>query len=120
VAPPGRTTRLAGIGIAAGAFSGLFGVGGGLVMVPLLMLLGYRERRATATSLCAIVFIATFAAAVQGIYGNVRLGDAALLAVPAMVGVGLGVGLQQRIPERAISLAFAGLLLVIAAELVIP
>jgi len=112
--------RLAGVGIAAGAFSGLFGVGGGIVMVPLLILLGYGERRATATSLCAIVLIATFAALVHGAYGNVEIEDAAILALPAMAGVGLGVGLQQRIPERAISLLFALLLTAIAVELLIP
>lgn len=89
-------------------------------MVPLLIMLGYRERRATATSLCAIVVIATLAAAIHGLYGNVDLGDAALLAVPAMLGVGLGVAVQQRIPERAISLIFALLLVAIAVELVVP
>lgn len=120
MAPQGRTTRLAGIGIVAGAFSGLFGVGGGIVMVPLLIILGYGERRATATSLCAIVPIAALAAAVHGLYGNVDLGDAALLAVPAMLGVGAGVAVQQRIPERAISVIFALLLIVIAAELIVP
>ena len=118
--PPSRTLRLAGIGILAGAFSGLFGVGGGLVMVPLLIMLGFGERRATATSLCAIIAIAAMAAGVQGLYGNVDLGDAALLAVPAMIGVGLGVALQQRLPERTISLLFSLLLIVIAVELVIP
>ena len=56
--PGNRTIRFAAIGILAGAFSGLFGVGGGIVMVPLLIMLGFGERRATATSLCAIVIIA--------------------------------------------------------------
>jgi uncharacterized membrane protein YfcA len=62
-----RTLKLMTIGTLAGVFSGLFGVGGGSVIVPLLILwLGYDERAATATSLAAIVFIAGFAAAVQG------------------------------------------------------
>lgn len=115
-----RTIRFAGIGILAGAFSGLFGVGGGIVMVPLLILLGFGERRATATSLCAIVVIAALASGLQGAYGNVRLGDAALLVVPAVAGVGLGVAVQQRIPERAVSLLFALLLIVVATELIVP
>lgn len=116
-----RTIRLAVIGVLAGAFSGLFGVGGGLVMVPLLLFwLGYGEREATATSLCAIVFIAALAAAGQGLYGNVDLKHAGLLAAPAMAGVGLGVALQQRLPERAVSVAFALLLGVVAIELIIP
>jgi uncharacterized membrane protein YfcA len=119
--PENRTIRLAVIGILAGAFSGLFGVGGGLVMVPLLLLwLGFGEREATATSLCAIIFIAALAAAGQAFYGNVDLGNATLLAVPAVVGVGLGVALQQRLSERAVSVAFALLLGIIAVELIIP
>ena len=118
--PPQRSIRLAGIGILAGAFSGLFGVGGGLVMVPLLLLLGYGERRATATSLCAIVLIAAMAAGVQGLFGNVDVGDAALLIAPAMIGVGLGVAVQQRISERAVSLLFSLLLIAIAVELAVP
>ncbi|MCB0864342.1 MAG: sulfite exporter TauE/SafE family protein [Solirubrobacterales bacterium] len=117
--PRPTTIRLAGIGILAGAFSGLFGVGGGAVMVPLLLGCGYRERNATATSMCAIVFVCSFAAAVQGFYGNVELGNAALLAGPAVIGVALGVGLQQRIPERTVSLLFAVLLVVVAIELVL-
>ena len=116
-----RTIRLAGIGILAGAFSGLFGVGGGVVMVPLLLLwLGFGERRATATSLCAIVVIAAMAGGFQAAYGNVEWGDALLLAPAAVVGVALGVGLQQRLPERAISALFALLLVVISIELIIP
>ena len=86
------------IGTAAGLFSGLFGVGGGSVIVPLLMLwLGYDERAATATSLAAIVFIASFAAATQGLYGNVHVLDAMLVGVPAVGGVLLGTWLQQRV-----------------------
>jgi uncharacterized membrane protein YfcA len=112
--------RFAAIGVLGGAFSGLFGVGGGIVMVPLLIVLGFGERRATATSLCAIAIIAALGAAVQGLYGNVRLGDAALLAVPAMAGVGIGVAIQQRIPERAVSLIFAVLLVAVAIELAVP
>ena len=118
--PQPTTIRLAGIGILAGAFSGLFGVGGGAVMVPLLLACGYGERRATATSLCAIVFIAALAAAVQAGYGNVDLGNAALLAGPAVVGVGLGVAVQQRISERAVSILFALLLVAVAIELAVP
>lgn len=119
--PSNRTIRLAVIGILAGAFSGLFGVGGGIVMVPLLLLwLGYGEREATATSLCAIVAIAALAAAVQATYGNVDLGDALLLAVPAVIGVAAGVALQQRMPERAVSLLFALLLVAVSVELIVP
>lgn len=117
---PGRSLKLALIGTLAGVFSGLFGVGGGSVIVPLLILwLGYEERRATATSLAAIALIAAFAAAVQGFYGNVDVGDAALVGLPAVAGVLAGTWLQQRLQGRAISLLFAAVLVASAVELVL-
>ncbi len=115
-----RSPKLVAIGTLAGLFSGLFGVGGGSVIVPLLVLwLGYEERGATATSLAAIVFIAAFAAAVQGLYGNVDLLDAALVGVPAVGGVLIGTWLQQRLQASAISLLFAAVLVASAVELVL-
>jgi uncharacterized membrane protein YfcA len=117
----GRLARLALIGTAAGAFSGLFGVGGGTVIVPLLILwLSFGERLATGTSMAAICVIAGFAAALQAAYGNVDAGDAALVGVPAVGGAIAGTALQQRLPERAISVVFAALLVVIAIELIVP
>jgi len=108
------------IGTAAGLFSGLFGVGGGSVIVPLLVLwLGYEERAATGTSLGAIVFIAGFAAATQGLYGNVHVLDAVLVGLPAVAGVLAGTWLQQRVRARAIPLMFAAVLVGSAIELVL-
>jgi uncharacterized protein len=99
-----RAARLALIATAAGAFSALFGVGGGTVIVPLLVLwLGYGEHEATGTSLAAIAVIAILAA-----------------AVPAIAGVVLGTALQQRLSSRAISVLFALLLVVVALVLLIP
>lgn len=107
-------------GTAAGAFSGLFGVGGGTVIVPLLIFwFGFGEREATGTSLAAIAVIGLAAASLQAAYGNLDLGDAALIGVPALGGVVAGTALQQRIPERAVSLIFAALLIAIAVELVL-
>jgi uncharacterized membrane protein YfcA len=115
-----RGLKLMAIGTLAGVFSGLFGVGGGTVIVPLLVLwLGYGERAATGTSLAAIIFIAGFAAATQGIYGNVKVLDAALIGVPAVGGVLIGTSLQQRLRSRWISLMFAALLLASAVELIL-
>ena len=109
------------IGTAAGAFSGLLGVGGGSVMVPLLIVwLGYGEREATGTSMMAIVVIAALAVTLQAIYGNVDPPNAALVGIPAIGGAIAGTALQQRIPERLISLLFAALLVVIAIELIVP
>ena len=116
-----RTLQLAAIGTAAGAFSGLFGVGGGTVIVPLLIIwLGYGAREATGTSMAAIIVIAALAVALQSGYGNVDVGNAALVGIPAIGGALVGTALQQRLPERAISLLFAVLLVVIAVELIIP
>jgi uncharacterized membrane protein YfcA len=113
--------RLTALGTAAGVFSGLFGVGGGTIIVPLLILwFGYGERLATGTSLAAIVIIALLAAGLQGgAYGNVQVVKGLLLAIPAVVGVVAGTALQQRLPQRAISLLFALLLVIVALELII-
>ena len=103
-----RALKLAVVGTVAGAFSGLFGVGGGMVMVPLLILwFGYGEREATGTSLAAIVVIAACAAAFQGAYGNVDVAKGLLIGLPAVGGVVAGTALQQRIPTRWIAGAFA-------------
>ena len=113
-----RTFKLALIGTLAGFFSGLFGIGGGIVIVPLLILwLSYEERAATGTSLAAIVVIAGVAAAVQGVYGNVHVDDGLLMGVPAVGGVLAGTALQQRLPQRVVSLLFAALLIAVAIHL---
>jgi uncharacterized membrane protein YfcA len=116
-----ETLKLAAIGTLAGAFSGLFGVGGGTVIVPLLIFwFAYGERLATGTSLAAIVLIGALGALAQGgIYGNVHLVTGLLLAIPAVVGVVIGTAIQQRIPQRAVSYLFAALLVGIAIELIV-
>jgi len=114
-----RLVRLAAIGTAAGAFSGLFGVGGGTIIVPLLILwLGYEEREATGTSLAAIVVIAAMAALAQGLYGNVDVAKALLIGLPAVGGVVAGTALQQRVPSRAVSALFVVVLVASAVALV--
>ncbi|HVG74634.1 MAG TPA: sulfite exporter TauE/SafE family protein [Thermoleophilaceae bacterium] len=111
--------RLAAIATAAGAFSGLFGVGGGTIIVPLLVLwMGYEHREATGTSLAAIAVIGALAAAVHGLYGNVDLGKGLLVAAPAVAGVLAGTALQQRLSEKTVAGAFVVLLVISAAVLV--
>ncbi len=119
--PSERTWRLAAIGFLAGLFSGLFGVGGGTVIVPLLIFwFAYGERLATGTSLAAIVLIGLLGALFEGgFYGNVHLATGLLLAIPAVLGVVLGVAIQQRIPQRSVSYLFAALLVGIAIELIL-
>jgi uncharacterized membrane protein YfcA len=114
-----RLAPLAVIATAAGAFSGLFGVGGGTIIVPLLVLwLGYGEREATGTSLAAISIIAAFGALVHAGYGNVDFAKAALIGLPAVAGVVAGTALQQRLPPRAVFIGFALLLVTSAAALI--
>jgi uncharacterized membrane protein YfcA len=118
--PRSRTLKLAVIAAGAGVFSGLFGVGGGTVMVPLFILwLGYEAREATGTSLAAIVIIAGAAVAVQLAYGNVHVGKGLLVGIPAVGGVVAGTWLQQRVPRRRLQVLFALLLLGSAVKLVV-
>jgi uncharacterized membrane protein YfcA len=118
--PRERILKLVAIGTAAGMFSGLFGVGGGTIIVPLLVFwLAYGEREATGTSLAAIVIIAAYAAAGQALYGNVDVPQAALVGAPALVGVAAGAALQQRIPERGVALLFAAFLVATSIDLVL-
>jgi uncharacterized membrane protein YfcA len=114
-----RIVRLAAIATAAGAFSGMFGVGGGTIIVPLLVLwLGYGQKEATGTSLAAIILIGALAAAGQAAYGNVDLALGVAIAAPGIAGVVAGTALQQRISDRAVAGAFVVLLLASAAVLV--
>jgi len=114
----GRTLELAVVGTAGGLFSGLFGVGGGVILVPLLVLwLGWGERRATATSLGAIVVIAAVGSVTNGLLGHVHVDDAALVGLPAVAGVLAGTWLQQHMRAEWISILFATMLIVVAAEL---
>lgn len=119
--PDHEIWKLAAIGTLAGIFSGLFGVGGGTIIVPLLIFwFAYGERLATGTSLAAIIVIGLLGALAQGgIYGNVHVGTGLLLAIPAIVGVVIGTAIQQRIPQRTVSYLFAALLVAMAVELIL-
>jgi uncharacterized membrane protein YfcA len=114
-----RFLKLLAIGTAGGVFSGLFGVGGGTIIVPLLIFwLAYGEREATGTSLAAIVIIGTYGSIAKALYGNVDPAKAAVVGIPALAGVVVGAAVQQRISERVVALIFAALLVATAAGLV--
>lgn len=115
-----RISQLAILGITTGIFSGLFGVGGGIVLVPLLVLwIGFDERRAAATSLLAIVIAASAGAATQLTYGNVHFVAALTVGIPAVGGVLIGTWLQQRIPVALVQLLFSVLLVAVAVLVVL-
>lgn len=103
--------RLVAIGLAAGVFSAFFGVGGGIVAVPLLILVaGLPERAATATSLLAIAITASAGVVVFALRGEVDVGYAALLGLPAAAGALAGTAWQQRVRTSTLTYGFAVLL----------
>lgn len=107
------------VGAVAGALSGLFGVGGGIVIVPGLVLLGRMEqRRAHATSLAAIVPIAVAGAAGYALEGAVDWPAAAVLVVGAAAGTLAGTQFLRRLPDRALRVIFA--LFMVAAAVSLP
>ena len=113
------TVRLALIGLVAGVFSALFGVGGGILVVPLLVALAsFPMHSATATSLGAILLTAAAGVTLYAVRGDVRPAYAALVGLPAMVGVLVGADLQQRVSGRRLTFAFAALLVVIGVWLI--
>jgi uncharacterized membrane protein YfcA len=110
--------RLVAIGLVAGFFSALFGVGGGIVVVPLLiLLLRFDTRVATATSLAAIGVTALSGTITYWAHGDVRPGYAALVGLPAALGAVGGTTLQQRLRLSTVELLFAVLLVGVAVWL---
>lgn len=108
------------IGVLAGFFSALFGVGGGIVLVPLLLLLAhFQVRPAAATSLAAIGVTALAGTITYVVHGDVEPVKAALIGIPAAGGAVVGASLQQRLPTRTLSLLFAALLAAIAVRLIV-
>ena len=108
------------IGLAAGFFSALFGVGGGTVIVPLLLLAARWElRSATATSLAAIGITASVGTITYVVHGEVKPVYALLVGVPAALGAAGGAALQQRLPVRTLSFLFAALLAGIAVRMLL-
>jgi uncharacterized protein len=110
--------RLVVIGLVAGFFSALFGVGGDIVIVPLLLLLcKWAAREATATSLAAIGVTALSGVIAYAFHGDVRVEYAGLVGIPAAVSVAGATALQQRLRSQTIELLFAGFMLGVAVWL---
>ncbi len=106
------------IGVGAGLITGLFGVGGGIVVVPgLVLALGFGQRQASGTSMATMIVSTAAALIVFTIEGAVDFGAAALLGLGAVVGAWLGARFLHLIPERWLSRAFVVLLLAAAARM---
>ena len=106
------------LGFAGGMVGGLLGVGGGILFVPALAIfMDQSQVSAEATSLLAIVPVAIVAVWRQLGYGNIRVREGLIIGALSPVGVGIGVVAANEVPQRALELIFAGLALVIAAQL---
>ena len=107
------------LGLAAGVLSGLFGIGGGTIIVPGLVLAGMSQRRAAATSLAAIVPTSIAAVVSYAAGGHIDYGAGLLLALGIVVGAQGGSWLLSRLPERVLRWAFVAFLaLVVVQQLV--
>lgn len=112
--------RLVLIGVLAGFLGALFGVGGGIVIVPLLLLVyGFEPRIAAATSLAAVLVTSVVGSATYALHGEVKPGAAALIGIPAVVGVLGGTVLQQRVSGRNLGYGFALLLAAVGVRLLV-
>ncbi|MGZ4430890.1 MAG: TSUP family transporter [Gaiellales bacterium] len=115
---PSKPLPLIVIGLIAGFFSGVFGVGGGILIVPLLVgLCAYPPKTAMATSLAAILFTASAAAASHALDGNVAWTEGALIGLPAVAGAIGGAALHQQVNTRPLVLGFSAFLILVAARL---
>jgi uncharacterized membrane protein YfcA len=115
----GLAPRFIAIGLAGGVLSGLLGVGGGIVMVPLLVLwAAYGQRDAHAMSLGAIIPISLASVLTFGVAGKVHLGEAVALAAGSVAGARIGAGALARIEERPLKLVF-GLFLAAVGVLIL-
>ena len=112
--------KLVGIGLVSGFFGALFGVGGGIVIVPMLVLLcAFDQRRASATSLAAILISSIAGAVTYAFHGDVKPGAAAAIGLPAVLGVIVGTAVQQRVPVQKLSYGFVLLLAAVGVRLLV-
>jgi uncharacterized membrane protein YfcA len=107
------------VAVAGGLAGGLVGVGGGVLFVPALTIfLSFSQVQAESTSLLMIVIAAAVGAVRQNSYGNVNIRNAIVIGALSPLGVLVGVGIANHVPERALQLSFAALALFIALQLI--
>jgi uncharacterized protein len=105
------------LGLAAGVLAGMFGVGGGILFVPTLVALGLDHHDAIGTSLLAIVPTVVVGAWRQSRYGNVRWRAAVILGLAAAAAAQGGVALAEALSDATLRRLFAGLLVLVAAQI---
>lgn len=117
---PARAAALIGVGLASGFFAGLFGIGGGILIVPaLVVVLRLDQRKAVGTSLLAILPAATISAMIYASSGSVDLVVSAVLAVGAVTGAQFGAWALTRISRKAAQWVFVGFLIVMIIQLIL-
>jgi uncharacterized protein len=106
------------LGLAAGAGGGLLGVGGGIIMIPVLTMWGYTQKCAQGTSLMVIGIIAPIAILRYAIHGNVDFRFAIPLAIGGLIGGEVGSRIALKVSNKALGRAFAVLLVLIALKMI--
>ena len=116
-----NVVKLLATGLVAGLLSGLLGVGGGLIIVPMLVLVtGFTQHQAHATSLLAVIPIAAVAAATYAIDDSISFGIAALLAMGGLIGAPMGARLMSTMTESTLMIIFGCLAIVLGIVQVLP
>jgi len=105
------------LGLAAGVFAGMFGVGGGILFVPTLVALGLDQHDAIGTSLLAIIPTVLVGTWRQSRYGNVRWRAAAVLGLAAAASAQGGVALAQVLSDATLRRLFAGVLVLVSVQI---
>lgn len=110
----------AAIGLVAGLASGYVGVGGGFIMVPLMLsIIGIPMRKASGTSLIAVMILAIPGVIEQGIIGNINYLAGIAIVIGTIPGAVIGARLVMKVPERTLRLLFGCFLIVAAVMLVL-
>lgn len=108
----------AAIGLVAGLASGYVGVGGGFIMVPLMLsIIGIPMRKASGTSLIAVMILAIPGVIEQGIIGNINYLAGIAIVIGTIPGAVIGARLVTKVPERTLRLLFGCFLIVAAVML---
>lgn len=104
-----------GTGSLAGLLAGLFGVGGGVILVPLqMLLLGENIKRAIQTSLAVIVITAVSACIGHALEGNVLFLEGIILGTGGLVGAQVSTRYLPKLPERVVKFSFYTLLVILS------
>ncbi len=110
--------KLLALGLVAGAFGGGLGLGGGIIIVPGLIFLGLGRHEAHATSLAAIVLIATSGAVSFGLSGEIDVVLGVIIGIGGIIGSSVGASVMNRVSARALTITFAVVLIVAASRLI--